>query len=88
MLEVAEDVASKALKNVFDYPTVVWRRLSRKPPQSSHIHENLTLPETRVIGLYLRRWKHRSNFIQIWNRVHDHSRSSKVINFGINRKRV
>ena len=87
----------KPWKHVFDYPTVVWRPPFHGTP--ANIRINLILSESRVIVLYPRRWKYGSVFIQIFvvgsemrtcleTVRNGPSRSSKVIDFGTNRKRV
>jgi len=87
--------------DVFNYPTVVWRGfwrpLSREPLR---ISAQTLSPETRVNGLHFCCWQYASIFIQffcgglrnthlLWNRMRfGRSRSSKVVDFGTNRKGV
>ena len=89
----------KALKgNVFDYFTVVWRLLSRKPPRiSTYLHCKIKVEPmgyifAAIVWIYLH-----SNFSPYrLRRTHilcndvrsGPSRLSKVIGFGTNRKRV
>jgi len=49
--------------HAFDYPFDTPGSATENP---SNIRINLILPETRVIGLHLRRWKCSSIFIQIF----------------------
>jgi len=85
------------MKNaVLDHPTVIWCPLSRKPPSIS----TQTLHCQKLESfLHFCCWQCGSTFIQIfvvssekhvvWNAVHNRRwRSSKVVDFGNNRKRA
>ena len=92
----------KPEKHVFDYPTVVWRPNFQGTP--ANIRINLILSESReTLGyvavadidsiVYLHSNFRGSSELRkthvFWNRVrYGPSRSSKVVDFGINRKRV
>jgi len=92
----AKDVASESPENRrFRLPHC---RLTPRL-QGSREYPHKPLPEIRVFKLHLRRWKYvylHSNFRGglrkthvFWNRAHNGpSRSSKVVDFGTNRKRV
>ena len=83
--------------DVFDYPTVIWRPLSREPLQ---ISAQIMSPETRVNGLHFSPpivWVYLHSIFcgglrkthLFWNRMRiGRSRSSKVVDLGINRKGV
>jgi len=83
--------------DVFDYPTVVWRPLSREPLR---ISAQTLSPETRVNGLHFLLamvWVYLHSIFcsgvrkahLLWNRMRfGRSRSSKVVDFGTNGKGV
>jgi len=85
--------------DVFDYPTVVWRPLSREPLRISA--QTLCRKKLESMAYIFCLWQYGSIFIiftfcgglrkthLFWNRMHiSHSRSSKVVDFGSNRKGV
>jgi len=100
--EVSEEVATQIAKNCCrQQPHSHLRSPPGGTPKSIHIY--LIFPETRVIGLHFCRCMYGSIFIQICavvskrrifsapesNIVHfGRSRSSKVDDFGTNRKRI
>jgi len=87
---------------VFDHPTIVWRSLSREPPRKirSSVQtlycqklESLVymIFAAASVGLSFHSNFHGwfRNTRAFWNRLrNDCSRSSKVVDFGTNRKRV
>jgi len=88
----------KALKiDVFDYPTVVWRRRpSREPREYPHkpyiaIHQSLCyifVADSVGLSSFKFSWWAPKTHV-FWNRVlNGRPRSSKVVVFGTNRKRV
>jgi len=84
-------------KAVFDYPTVVWRPLSREPREYPHkpcfarkySHQAIFLRLTVLVCLYSSfRGGLRKTHV-FWSRVHSgRPMSSKVVDFGTNRKHV
>jgi len=89
----------KALKiDVFDYPTVVWRPISREP--LANIRINLYYQKLESLGYvfvadtvglfsFTFSWWAPKDACVFWNRVHNsHLRSSNFVNSGTNRTRV
>ena len=81
---------------VFDYPTVVWRLVSKEPPRISAHKLYVARNKTAVIALHLCSWQYGLYSFKFllwapkthafWNRLRNGcSRSSKVIDFGTNR---
>jgi len=100
IIKLAEDTTSENTENNSRcrHPHCYLTFPDQGPREYPH-KVNIIFPETTVTALNLRRWQYWSIFIQIfvvgskthvfWNRMRNgRSRSSKVVDFDTNRKRI